>query len=373
MIKKLTATVFALAMTFPSIADVLTIKKDAPQQYVVQKGDTLWDISEIYLEQPWLWPKLWRMNPQIDNPHLIYPGDMLTLVYDADGQPMLVMNQKYKKLSPGVRKTLKKADAIPTVPLEFLRPYLTYEQALDEETIASKPYVLGANEAVKSQVTDHILYVKGDLVRSQFYGIYRKGAEFIDPESQEVLAHKAKLVGTARAFRSGDIAKGEPASVRVKNVKQEVKAGDFLMPAMEGQSLPAFFSLTRPSTDINGSIIASTNDYTEFSKYEVVVINRGTDNELKAGHILDIRRPSPKVIDGTDGPKYYEDTSRYDKMTASVQGLFNESNAESKLWVPPSEKVGELMVFKVYNNLSYAIIMETMMPIRLGDTVNVDL
>lgn len=257
--------------------------------------------------------------------------------------------------------------------LSFLRPYLTYEQALDEEVIATKPYVLGANQAVKNQISDQILYVKGDLERSQFYGIYRKGDAYIDPESETVLAHKAKLVGTARAFRSGDVHKGEPASVRVQNVKQEIKAGDFLMPAMEGQSLPAFFSLTRPEAGIKGSIIAATNDFREFSQYDIVILNRGTADQLKPGHILDIRRASPKVIDGKNGPTYLEDTSRYEKVAASIEGLFGESNQDQKLWVTPSEKVGELMVFKVYNNLSYAIIMETLMPIRLGDTVNVDL
>ncbi|SFC50227.1 LysM peptidoglycan-binding domain-containing protein [Pseudoalteromonas denitrificans] len=373
MIKKIAVVVLSLSIIFPAIADILKVKNNAPEQYVVKKGDTLWDISAIYLEQPWLWPKLWRFNPQIDNPHLIYPGDTLSLVYDADGRPMLVMNQKYKKLSPHGRKVMKKDGAIPTLPLELIRPYLTYEQALDEEYMAKQPYVLGGNDNVKNLITGHILYIKGNLVRSKYYGIYRKGEAYIDPKTDEPLAHEAILVGTARAFRNGDIDNGIPASVRVKNAKREIHAGDFLIPAMEGQSLPAFFSLTKPEKQVDGSIIASTTKLREFSKLDIVVLNLGKKDKLKAGHILDIRRQSPTVVDSGDGPKYLEDSSRFAKMAATAKDLFgSEPSADNTLWKMPKEKVGELMVFKVYNNLSYALVTGTLRPIRVGDVVSID-
>ena len=126
------AAVLILSSAFSSHADVLSIKKDAPKQYVVKKGDTLWDISGVYLSEPWLWPQLWQMNPQINNPHLIYPGDALALIYDAHGNPRLVINSGFKKLSPQGRMTPKGKNAIPTLPLELLRPYLTYEQAISD-------------------------------------------------------------------------------------------------------------------------------------------------------------------------------------------------------------------------------------------------
>lgn len=371
MIKKLTAAVFALSMAFPSIADVLQVRQDAPDEYVVQEGDTLWDISSIYLDQPWLWPQLWRLNPQIDNPHLIYPGDKLSLVYDEEGRPMLVMNQKYKKLSPTIRKTMKKSDAVPTLPLEIIRPYLTYEQALSNEYILQQPVVLGANETVKNFQSDHIVYVKGDLERSRFYGVYRKGDAYVDPTTEEVLAHEAILVGTAKAFRTGDMENAVAASARLKNVKREVKQGDFLLPAFEGQSLPAFFTLTRPETEVNGTIIASANKLREFSKLDVVIINKGKFDSLKPGNILDISRTSPTVIVSESGAKYQEDASRYEK-TFDGSWLGNEDQT-SKTWKMPAEKVGELMVFKVYDKVSYALVVKTLRPIRVGDEVNVNL
>ncbi len=378
MFKKLIASTFVLAMMFPSLADVLKIKSDAPQQYVVKKGDTLWDISAIYLDEPWLWPQLWQLNPHIDNPHLIYPGDMLSLVYGEDGQPILVINDKYvkmtssgnyKKMSPHGRKTMKKEGAIPTLPLELIRPYLTFEQALDVEVMDSKPYVLGANENVKNQVTGHILYVKGNLERSKYYGIYRKGDPYINSKTEEVMAHEAILVGTARAFRAGDVENGVPASVRVKNAKREIKAGDFLMPAIDGQTLPAFFSITRPAVKVDAKIIASSLKLREFSSLDVVVLDVGTNDEVKAGNILDIRRQSPTVIDNGDVPKYLEDSSRFDKIAANFSG---SGEADSKLWKMPAEKIGELMVFKTYGNVSYALIMKTLKPIRVGDSASVD-
>ncbi|WP_446728545.1 LysM peptidoglycan-binding domain-containing protein, partial [Pseudoalteromonas sp. G4] len=361
------AAIVALTMAFPTLADVLQIRKDAPKEYVVEKGDTLWDISAIYLDQPWLWPELWRLNPQIDNPHLIYPGDKLSLVYDSQGRPMLVINQKFKKLSPGVRKTMKKGDAIPTLPLEVIRPFLTYEQALSEEDIDTRPVVLGANKGFKTIDTDQIVYVKGDLERSQYYGIYRQGDPYIDPETEEELGHEAILVGTGRAFRSGDETNAAPSSVRVKNVKREIRQGDFLMPALEGQTLPAFFMMKRPETAISGTIIDTTSKLREFSTMDVVVLNRGERDALKAGHVLDIRRASPTVVLTSDGPKYKDAASRYER-TMSYFG----DGEDSREWKMPKEKVGELMVFKVYEKVSYAIVTKTLEPVRVGDTIHVD-
>tara|TARA_B100000700_G_scaffold45101_1_gene47014 strand:- start:316 stop:1443 length:1128 start_codon:yes stop_codon:yes gene_type:complete len=375
MIKQLSAAVLALAAAFPSLADVLTVKENAPEQYVVEKGDTLWDISAIYLDKPWLWPELWQMNPQIDNPHLIYPGDTLYLVYDAQGRPRLVMErpENYQKLTPHGRKTMKSDSAIPTISLELLRPFLTYEQALSEEQIAAQPYVLGANENVKRPTKGHILYVKGDLERNRNYAIYHKDDPYIDPQTEEVLGYEVKLVATARAFRSGDFDNGVPASVFVNDVKREINAGDFLLPVSEGQSLPAFFKMRRPDKDIDGEIIASTNELREFSKMDIVVLNRGLTDEVKAGHMFDIRRQSPTVVDGDDGPSYKEDASTYEKVASNIEESFNfEEDGDNTTWHMPKEKVGELMVLKVQDRVSYAIVTKTLRPIRVGDVVSVN-
>ncbi|MFY8274627.1 LysM peptidoglycan-binding domain-containing protein [Pseudoalteromonas sp. SSDWG2] len=376
MIKQLSAAVFALTVAFPSLADVLAVKEDAPEQYVVKKGDTLWDISAIYLDKPWLWPELWQMNPQVDNPHLIYPGDTLYLVYDAQGNPRLVSERpdNYQKLSPHGRKTLKR-DAVPTISLELLRPFLTYEQALSEDEINAAPYVLGANENVKRSTQGHILYVKGDLERNRSYAIYHKNRPYTDPQTEELLGYEVKLVATAKAFRSGNVEEGVPASIFVDGVKREINAGDFLLPVNQGQNLPATFIMSRPDVNIDGEIIASSNELREFSQMDIVVLNRGFVDEVKAGHMFDIRRQSPTVIDGREGPKYKEDSSTYEKFMSNVEGAFSsddKNHSDDRTWTMPKEKVGELMVLKAEERVSYAIITKTMRPIRVGDVVSVE-
>jgi hypothetical protein len=374
MLKKfaIIITLVIISGVFNVFAEVLKIREDAPASYVVKKGDTLWDISALYLNEPWLWPQLWQMNPQIDNPHLIFPGDTLSLQFDAQGQPRLVVNDKVqrlspandnvKRLSPEIRKTLKGDDAISTLPLSMIRHYLTFEQALSEEQIAALPYVLGSNANVKNSVNSHTIYAKGVLDPGASYGVYRKGKPYVDLETGEVLGYETKLIATARAFRAGRLATDdtptEAASLSVLSVKREIKQGDRVMPALEGQALPAFFVMHRPEMDINGTIIDTTSDLREFSKWDIVVLNRGNLNELKAGQMFGIYRNSPTVIDSEDGPVYVEDATKLQKMFKN----FGENTITL-----PREKVGELMIFKVSERTSFAIVTKTQRPIRVGD------
>ena len=366
MLKKIATVVTLVVLSgfFNVFADVLQIRDDAPASYVVKKGDTLWDISAMYLNEPWLWPQLWQMNPQIDNPHLIYPGDTLTLVYDAQGRPRLMVNDNIKRLSPTARKTMKGDDAVSTLPLSMIRHYLTFEQSLTDEQIAALPYILGSNANVKNSVADHTIYAKGVLEPGASYGVYRKGKPYIDLENGQVLGYETKLVATARAFRAGKEATEdsptEAASLNVLSVKREIKQGDRLMPALEGQALPAFFVMQKPDFDVDGTIIDTTSDLREFSKWDIVVLNRGALNELKAGHMLGIYRNSPTVIDGKDGPVYVEDANKLQKM---VKNFSDDTIAL------PREKVGELMVFKVSERSSFAIVTKTQRPIRVGDNI----
>uniref|UniRef100_A0A486XWV3 Uncharacterized protein with LysM domain, COG1652 n=1 Tax=Rheinheimera sp. BAL341 TaxID=1708203 RepID=A0A486XWV3_9GAMM len=369
MLKKIATVVTLLVMSslFNVFADVLSIREDAPASYVVKKGDTLWDISAMYLNEPWLWPQLWQMNPQVDNPHLIYPGDTLVLTYDAQGRPRLAVNDNVKRLSPTARKTLKGDNAVTTLPLSLIRHYLTFEQALSEEQINALPYILGSNGNVKNSVNDHIIYAKGVLETGASYGVYRQGKPYYDPETETILGYETKLVATARAFRPGREASEEndtpleASSLNVLSVKREIKQGDRLLPALEGQSLPAFFVMKKPDVAFNGLIIDTTSDLREFSKWDIVVLNRGAQQEMKAGYMLGIYRNSPVVIDGENGPVYIEDANKLQKM------MKNYGEITIQL---PREKVGELMVFKVSDTTSFAIVTKTQRPIRVGDLIS---
>ncbi len=361
-----------LLMLLPqsSTADVLSIREDAPKRYVVKKGDTLWDLSGIYLTKPWLWPKLWGWNPQIKNPHLIYPGDVISLTYDADGTPRLSINSKVKKLSPKTRVTLKQSAAIPTLPLKLIRPYLSYEQSLDGAHLDALPYVLGAAQSSKNWFIDQILYINSVLEADKTYAIYRKGKAYTNIGKNKPLGYQTELVGTAKVIRTGT-AEGEPAAIRVVTALSEIKAGDKILPASEGQQLPAFFKITQPDVALDATIIASPYQYRQFSKYDVVVLNMGAAQQAKVGNLLNIYHQSPAVIDIEQQPRYYQDASQFDKFTARMGDTFGE---EKKVLLDmPKERIGELVLFKVYQNISYALITRTIKPAQVGDTTFVSI
>ncbi|CCQ10673.1 Uncharacterized protein with LysM domain,COG1652 [Pseudoalteromonas luteoviolacea B = ATCC 29581] len=361
----------SLCMVFSVAAQPsLQIKADAPAQYVVKKGDTLWDISSLYLSSPWLWPKLWGWNPQIDNPDLIYPGDVLALVYGADGQPQLQLVKGVKKLSPSVRVIDKHQVAIPTLPLHAIEQYLKYELAVEREEIETMPLVLGSNRNVKMNTKGQTLYIKGEVTPNALYGVYRHGDAYQELTSGKVIAESLRLVATARGMRKGDLAKGEPGSIFVEEVKQEIRSGDRIFPLHQQAQYSAQFKMTKPKAVVEGQIIATNNQLREFSTMSVVILNVGKSEQLTEGNILTIKRQSPTVIEGQRGPRYVEDANSLEKFIKASSEFFGDENTEeSTVWTMPKEPVGELMVFKVFDNVSYALVTKTKEPLRVGDFV----
>ncbi|WP_105167178.1 LysM peptidoglycan-binding domain-containing protein [Pseudoalteromonas sp. T1lg23B] len=367
------ALIMAIGLAFPTYADELSVKDDAPARYVVKEGDTLWDISKLYLSSPWQWQTLWKQNPQLGDPDLIYPGDVLVFERDAQGNPMIKLAKGVKKLSPAARVVVQKSTAIPTLPVAIIKPLLAFEQALSEEDLVGHPFILGANHNVKLATQGHLLYIKGDLDQFVHYGIYNVEDKYVDPNSLETLAYEANLVGTARVVDIGNIAQGKPATVRVETAKREIKPNDILLPISQGQSFSVQFSMLRPTHPVDGEIISSDNKLREFGATTVVVLNLGREHNVQEGHILDISKRSPTVIEGSKGPRYVEDASRLEKLSSSVSELFNTSNSKNNaVWNMPEEKIGELMIFKVYDKVSYALVTSALQPIRIGDSVGVN-
>lgn len=364
----------ALVAIAPVFADQLQLKPDAPQSYVVKKGDTLWDISSLYLASPWKWPELWSWNPQIQNPHLIYPGDMLALQYGANGEPQLKLVKGVVKLSPQVRLETKDVNAIPTIALHIIEPFLGHELSIVESEIDSSalPMVLGSNNNVKINTKGQLLYTKGNVVVNALYGIYRRGEDYKSLVSNEVLATKLQLTGVARGVRAGELASGLPATILVEQVKQEIRPGDLLLPLNKGSDLSAQFKMARPDEAISGQIIGSSNPLRFFGKMSVVVLDLGKDDKVTEGHIFDILKQSPTVIEGQHGPRYLEDANRLEKFVKAASELFGTENTQnSTVWTMPKEKVGELMVFRVFEKVSYALVTNTKEPVRVGDFVEV--
>lgn len=361
LLKKIILTLSLSACSLISLADQLKINDNAPKTHVVVKGDTLWDISAIFLEQPWLWPKLWRLNPEINNPHLIYPGDIITLVFDDKGQPMLVLEpvKASYKWSPKIRQTRKNNSAIRLLPLEVIAPFIKYDHLFSAEQLDNSPYIIGSDEGYKSSISGFKVYANKELILGETYAIYNKGEEIFDPETGDSLGFYLGLVATAQALRTGNESENEPATLKVSTAKREIRSGDFVVPVHEGQMLPSVFTMKAADKSLRGSIVKASSNGREFGKLEVVMINRGIEHKVTVGDVMAIKRLSPGVVDTDTGPKYTIEASRWDRLRTS-------DGSDYKM---PEEPLGELMVFKVYQQASMALILRTEKPARLLDVV----
>ena len=345
-------------MSVSLLADELTLKQDAPKSYIVKKGDTLWDISGLFLNQPWLWPKLWRLNPEINNPHLIYPGDELRIVFDAQGQPMLVKGKPELKWTPSVRKQLKDQNPVSTLPLHDIAPYISYDSVKSLAELESLPYIIGSDEGHKSSIDGFKVYINSDLIVGLSYGIFHKGDAIVDPETHETLGYNIKLVGTGKALQSGDMTKQQPSTIFIDSAIREIRSGAYVLPVNDDQKYPAVFTMRAASNETKGLIIGSVTKLREFAKFDVVMINRGNSQAVQVGDVLIVNRKSPAVVETGNGPQYMKDTSQWNKLA--------NDNSDYDM---PTEVIGQVMVFKVYDKVSMALILHSETPLRLLDGV----
>ena len=289
-------------------ADELTVNPDHPEKYTVVKGDTLWGISAQFLEQPWRWPEIWGVNPQIDNPHLIYPGDVVSLTYQ-DGQPVLnlergtgrVVSGRNVKLSPTIRSS-DNAEAIPTIPLDAIQQFLERPIVLDENEMDQWPYVVSSYDEHLIATTGNTIYIRGIPEDSAVakYSIYRKGNPYVKPkksedQEDEILGYEAIYVGDATLEKTGD-----PASAVITVVDREVLKGDRLLPQSD-ENLSTEFIPRAPSSDVEGNILSVVDGVSQIGQYQIVVLSLGEEQGLEAGNVLGIYQ-SGYVVQDKIGP-----------------------------------------------------------------------
>ena len=320
-------------------ADQVVLKDGHPDRHVVVKGDTLWDISGTFLDSPWLWPEIWYVNPQIDNPHLIYPGDVITLVY-VDGEPQLRV-QRGKgtfKLSPKVREE-RLDKAIPTIPIDAIQQFLTQPLVADKETMENAAYVV-------SSAGEHLIVGAGDRIyargladdQGDRFHIFRPGDPYIDPVTNEVLGHEALYLGDSSVERFGD-----PATLKLARTTREINIGDRLMP-MTQEDVHAYFAPHSPDASIEGSIISVVDGVSQIGQYQIVVLNRGSREGVDVGTVFEIYQAGDRIMDQVS----------------------KERNASIKL---PDEKAGILMVFRTFDKVSFGLIMKATSALHVGDIV----
>ena len=318
-----------------------------PDTYVVKQGDTLWDIASMFLRDPWYWPEIWQINPQVENPHLIFPGDILSLAYLDDGRPAIQVERGpqvadagsgFERLSPRVRST-PLDDAINTIPYETIKSFLSRPRFIEKGEIDDLPYIVALREALIGSA-GHDVYVRGledGAPVGTVFNVVELGGEFVDPDTNDVLGYQGTYVGQGRLDRTGD-----PGTLRLLETEREALVGDYL--ADEEDAVPLNFIPRSPETEVHGQIIAVMSGVSLIGQYAVVVINRGSAAGLEPGHVLRAYQTGQTI----------RDTQR---------GLVGQ---KVRL---PDEPAGTMMVFRTAERISYALVMEATAPLALYDTV----
>ncbi len=351
--------------------NVLEIKTDAPDQYVVQRGDTLWGIAAKFLSEPWRWPELWRLNKdQITNPHLIFPGNIVRL--DRAGGTLSI-----EAMEPRVRVEPLAAEAIPTIPLKVIEPFLARPLVIERGGLDNAPQIVAAQEGRYNIGAGARAYVAGVAgTKETLWQVYRPGRALVDPDSNEALGHEAIYLGTARLTRQGG--QGEPATVQILSAVQEISEGDRLVVAPQPQLFSfaprapdkpvrarimsiydgrndARFDYYGTSRIVQGVLIGETTETQQQQRYggetgslSVVSLNKGAKDGLEPGHVLALYRSTTIVRDRSTGPFYMGDARKPD-------------------FPLPEERYGLLMVFRVFENLSYALTLNVERPVAPGD------
>ena len=323
---------------------------NAPDSHTVQRGDTLWGISTLFLKNAWRWPELWGMNlQQIRNPHLIYPGQVLVLER-KDGRATLRVGQESGipsgtvRLSPRVRSELLDNGAIAAIPLNLIGPFLTEAVVFDGNALDAAPRIVATQEGRVMLSRGETAYVRGDLAGAHDFRVFRELKALSDPETKEVLGYEGRYVGTAAYERGADAPPSAagllvPATFRITSTRLEAVVGDRLSPVPQ-QELVAYVPHA-PAAPIDGRIVSIYGEGLRAGQNQVVALNRGRRDGLERGHVLALWRSGAEAVDPTGGSK-----------------------VRMRL---PDERHGILFVFRTFERVSYALILSVQDPVRAGD------
>ena len=382
--KSITALTFVLsglafAVALAQIPQTpIAFKADAPDRYVVVRGDTLWGISERFTDSPWRWPEIWNFNrEQIRNPHWIFPGDVIVLdrasgrlfIAGADGKPAAgtapgdtgaapgtapgageprpglgdggVVGTV--RLSPRVRAESSARDAIPSIPPSAIEPFLSRPLVIEPDGLDNAPTIIATEDNRVIIEAGNQAYVRGmgDSKAENWY-IYRRGKALIDPDTNVTLGYEAIYLGTARVTRAGN-----PATVRLTTVTQEVGKGDKLLPA--GVPEVPKYAPHAPAVFMQGRVIGiygGLGKVGEAGPQQIITLNRGRADGVEVGHVFALYRPGPLIADASQS-----------------------AGGKPVMFKVPDERYGLAFVFRIYDRVSYALVMRISKPVNPLDVI----
>ena len=361
---------------------------------MVQPGDTLWSIAGRFLQDPWNWREVWHANSDVANPNRIYPGDVLR-VSTAGGAPRIDVDgggesvshrggMRVVRLSPRVRATSLK-DAVPTIPIASIAPFLTQPYVADSDDIKRAPYVVGfPDEHIVAGVGDSIYVRRIDSNANRMYQVLRPGKALRDPKSNEILGYEALFVANAALERTGD-----PAKLQVVLSEREISIGDRVIPAAAEEPLVNFYPRPAPA-GLRGQILSVLNGVTQVGQFDVVVINLGTRDRLESGHVFEVYQGGTKERDQVRQGMFNHDWREQSPLDASFwygddwtirRWRANEPDAdtpfpptvdvrkERSTFIKPFERSGILMVFRTFERVSFGLILDATRPMHIDDRI----
>jgi len=347
--KSITTLAFVLVSAIPAgtLAQApktpLALKPDAPERYVVVPGDTLWSIAQRYTDSPWRWSELWNLNKdEIKDPNRIFPGNVIVLDR-ASGR--LALDSSTVKLSPKVRAESTAMTVIPSIPPNVIEPFLSRPLVIEPDGLDKAPAIVATDSARTVLDAGSRGFVRGigNSKESDWF-LYRRGQPLVDPETKTTLGYEAVYLGTARVFQAG-----EPAIVEVTSVTREVFIGDKLVPA--GKPEIPDYAPRAPTSTIQGQVIGLYGDRAQLAEGAIgaiISINRGKSQGVERGNVLALYRLGT-TVGVAEGAKY---------------GWTGKDGSDLKI---PNERYGLAFVFRVFDRVSYALVVQASQPVNLND------
>lgn len=327
-------------------SEPVSVRADHPEYYVVQKGDTLWDISALFLTDPWLWPEIWEINPSIANPHLIYPGDTISLVY-RDGKPILRVargpeqaSQQVEKLHPSIRSSELRGEPISSIPMDAISPFLSRLRVVTKEELDRAPYIVSLGKEHLLGGPGFKVYARGieNQEVGDSYVVYRPGKAYRNPDNpHDILGYEALHVADATLERAGD-----PTTLLLTRGSREVRGGDRLLPASRDE-INHRLTPRVPAAELSGEIISVVDGVTQIGQHQIVVLSIGTRDGAEPGHVLAVHQRGHTVPDN------------YGKRREDIR--------------LPDERAGAVLVFRSFDRVSYALVMSAARAMHVGDIV----
>ncbi len=330
-------------LVYAQPTESLALADGAPERYTVVRGDTLWGLSSKYLKDPYRWPALWKMNAQeVKNPHWIYPGQILVLDKSGREPRLTIATGKTEKLSP--REYIEPANkAIPAIPPQDIEPFLSQPLVVDKASMEGALRVIGLQDnrviagAGDTIYTTSAAAATGSAATGPTWQVFRAGKPLNDPETKETLGFEALYIGTARMTTQGEV-----TSFRLLTTKEEVLAGDLLLPAPRMDVVS--YTPHAPEQVIKARVLSIYGGVYYGGPQAVVVLNRGKKDGIEAGHVLVIDKAGVTLDDRYQG--------------------------EKKTYTLPDARNGLVFVFRVFDRVAYALVMSAQQPVVVGDAAH---